>query len=107
MEKHVGVNHKAYIKKNDEFHKTIYTYANSPLLIDLIQQLLARVNPYIYLYAIDKRDLTNALKCHHDMLTGFTNGDSKATIEALHRDLKGAAQFILPQLEIEDKKRLN
>ena len=107
MEKHVGVNHKAYIKKNDEFHKTIYTYANSPLLIDLIQQLLARVNPYIYLYAIDQRDLTDALQCHHDMLTGFTNGDSKTTIEALQRDLKGAAQFILPQLEIEDKKRLN
>jgi hypothetical protein len=41
------------------------------------------------------------------MLTGFINGDSKATIEALHRDLKGAAQFILPQLEIEDKKRIN
>jgi len=105
MEKHVGVNHKAYIKKNDEFHKTIYTYAESPLLIDLIQRLLARVNPYIYLYAINKRDLTSALRCHHDMLTGFANGDSKATIKALHRDLNGAAEWILPQLELEDKKR--
>jgi DNA-binding GntR family transcriptional regulator len=107
MEKHVGVNHKAYIKKNDEFHKTIYTYAESPLLIDLIQRLLARVNPYIYLYAINQRDLTSALRCHHDMLTGFANGDSKATVKALHRDLKGAAEWILPQLELEDKKRTN
>ncbi|NNK97203.1 MAG: GntR family transcriptional regulator [Desulfobacterales bacterium] len=106
MQKHVGVNHKAYIKKNDEFHKTIYTYANSPLLIDLIQRLLARVNPYIYLYAINKRDLSSALGCHHDMLTGFAKGDSKKTIQALHRDLKGAAEWILPQLELEDKKRI-
>jgi DNA-binding GntR family transcriptional regulator len=105
MEKHIGVNHKAYIKKNDEFHKTIYTYANSPILIDLIQRLLARVNPYIYLYAMHKRDLSSAMVCHRDMLTGFTAGDSKATIQALHNDLKGAAEWILPQLEREDKKR--
>jgi hypothetical protein len=43
--------------------------------------------------------------CHRDMLTGFTAGDSKATIQALHNDLKGAAEWILPQLEGEDKKR--
>lgn len=106
MEKYVGVNHKAYIKKNDEFHKAIYSYANSPLLINLIQRLLARVNPYIFLYAIEQRDLTSALACHQDMLTGFSDGDSEATIAALHRDLNGAAEWILPQLEIEDKKRI-
>ena len=98
MEKHVGVNHKSYIKKNDEFHKTIYTYAGSPLLIELIQRLLARVNPYIYLYAMYQRDLTNAMACHRDMMNGFANGDSESTIEALHRDLKHAAEWILPQL---------
>ena len=101
MEKHVGVNHKTYIKKNDEFHKAIYTYANSPLLIDLIQRLLARVNPYVYLYAMHERDLSSAMGCHHGILTGFIDGDSKATIKALHDDLKGAAEWILPQLERE------
>ncbi len=107
MEKHVGINHKAYIKKNDEFHKAIYSYANSPLLINLIQRLLARVNPYIFLYAIEQRDLTSALACHRDMFTGFADGDNEATIAALHRDLNGAAEWILPQLEIEDAKRIN
>ena len=107
MGKHVGINHKAYTKKNDDFHKAIYSYANSPLLINLIQRLLARVNPYIFLYAIEQRDLTSALACHHDMFTGFADGDSEATIAALHRDLNGAAEWILPQLEIEDAKRIN
>lgn len=105
MKKLAGVNHKAYIKKNDEFHKAIYTYADSPLLLDLIQRLLARVNPYVYLYAMQQRDhLTSAMGCHQDMLTGFSNGDSKATIEALHHDLNGAAEWILPQLKLEDEK---
>ncbi len=107
MEKHVGANHKAYIRKNDEFHKAIYTYAGSPLLIDLIQRLLARVNPYIYLYAMHRRDLSSAMNCHRRMLDGFINGDSRATREALHDDLTGAAEWILPHLEVEDKKRIN
>jgi DNA-binding GntR family transcriptional regulator len=92
---------QTYIKKNDEFHKAIYTYANSQLLIDLIQRLLARVNPYVYLYALHKRDLSNAMDYHYGMLTGFKNSDSKATIKALHGDLKDAAEWILPQLERE------
>ena len=106
MEKHVGANRKAYIKKNDEFHKAIYVYAGSPLLIDLIQRLLARVNPYIYLYAMHSRDLTGAMHCHRRMLEGFIDGDSEATKESLYQDLTGAAEWILPQLEIEDKKRI-
>lgn len=105
MEKQVGANHKAYIKKNDEFHKAIYTYAGSPLLIDLIQRLLARVNPYIYLHAMHRRDLTSAMNCHRKMLDGFVNADSRATREALYQDLTGAAEWILPRLEVEEKKR--
>jgi DNA-binding GntR family transcriptional regulator len=106
MEKHIGVNYKAYIKKNDEFHKAIYTYADSPILVDLIQRLLARVNPYIYLYAMLKRDLSSAMVCHRNMLDGFADGDSKVAIQALHDDLNGAAKWILPQLEKEDEKRI-
>ena len=98
MQKHVGVNHKAYIKKNDQFHKTIYSYAGSPLLMELIQRLLARVNPYIYLYAIHGRDLTHAIECHRGMFTGFSNGDGDGAIAALHDDLTGAAEAILTQL---------
>lgn len=99
MKKHVGVNHKAYIKKNDEFHQTIYSYADSPLLLELIRRLLARVNPYIYLHAIEGRDLTSALTCHQDMFTGFSEGDSEKAVTALHRDLQEAAAEILPHLE--------
>ena len=99
MEKHAGINHRNYIKKNDEFHHSIYSCAQSPLLMDLIQRLLARVNPYIYLYAIEGRDLTSALKCHKDMLSGFAEGDGGKTISALHRDLTDAARVIVKNLQ--------
>ena len=99
MEKHAGKNHKAYIKKNDEFHRAIYACAGSPLLLDLIQRLLSRVNPYIYLFAIHGRDLTSAMDCHHEMFAGFATGDAKRAVAALRRDLKDAARVIRVQLE--------
>lgn len=99
MDKHVGKNHKAYIRKNDQFHQTIYAYAHSPLLLELIQRLLARVNPYIYLYAIHGRDLSSACECHHQIFAGFKNGDHELATAALRRDLEAAAEVILPNLE--------
>ena len=99
MRKHVGVNHKAYIRKNDQFHQTIYSYAESPWLLELIQRLLARVNPYIYLYAVHGRDLSSALECHNEMFAGFSGGDSKKAVAALRRDLKDAAAVIIERLE--------
>ncbi len=99
MRKHVGVNHKAYIRKNDQFHKAIYSYADSPLLMELIQRLLARVNPYIYLYAVHERDLSSALECHREMFAGFSSGNKKKAVAALQRDLKDAAAVIISRLE--------
>ena len=99
MEKHIEVNHKAYIKKNDQFHQTIYSYAASPLLMELIQRLLARVNPYIYLYAINRQDLSTPSDCHRTMFEGFSEGNSTKAVEALKRDLNHAATYILPQLD--------
>lgn len=99
MDKHVGKNHKAYIRKNDQFHQTIYAYAQSPLLLELIQRLLARVNPYIYLYAVHGRDLSSASDCHHEIFAGFESGDHQRATAALRRDLKAAAEVILPNLD--------
>ena len=99
MEKHLGKNHKAYLRRNDQFHHTIYSYAESPMLLELIQRLLARVNPYLYLHAIYGRDLTSAMDCHHKIYAAFAAGDDKNAAAALKRDLKDAARVIRTQLE--------
>lgn len=98
MEKYAGVRYKSYIKKNDQFHSTIYSYAASPMLMELIQRLLARVNPYVYIYSVVESDLSTAIECHREMFAGFADGDSERLITALHRDLQGAAAVILPKL---------
>ena len=99
MEKYLGKNHKAYLRKNDQFHHTIYSYADSPMLLDLIKRLLARVNPYLYLHAIYGRDLTSAMDCHHKIYAAFAAGDDKNAAAALKRDLKDAARVIRTQLD--------
>lgn len=99
MEKHVGKNHKAYIQKNDRFHRAIYACARSPLLLELIQRLLSRINPYVYLHAVYGRDLTSAINCHHEMFAGFAAGDAKKTVTGLRRDLEEAAKAIRPKLQ--------
>lgn len=99
MQKYIDDNQKAYIKKNDEFHNAIYSYAKSKMLVEMIRRLLARVNPYIYLYAIKGRNLSSAIDCHQEMFDGFSAGDSERTKAALHRDLTEAAAVILKHLD--------
>ena len=99
MGKYVGVNDKEYIKKNDQFHYEIYSSAGSPILMGLIQRLLARVNPYIYMYAIDNKDLSGAVGCHLEMYEGFADGDSPRAVTALRKDLQNAGKIIIDNLE--------
>jgi len=53
---------KLYIHKNSEYHFKIYSYSYSPLLLEIINRLWARVGPYFIIYALKKEDLINAEK---------------------------------------------
>ena len=90
---------RVYMRKNTEFHFAIYSYADSPLLLEIIGNLLARVHPYIYLYAVDKRNLSYAMQCHQEMFEAFVRRDRKWISDALTRDLRAAAETIIPSLE--------
>ncbi len=98
MNKHIGVNHRSYIKKNDVFHHAIYSCSGSPLLLELIQRLLARVNPYVFLYSIRNMDLSNAVNSHREMFEGFSDGDADKAVAALRRDLEHAGITISTHL---------
>ena len=43
---------KGFMRKNSQFHISIYSLADSPLLLEMIERLMARVGPYVYTYAI-------------------------------------------------------
>jgi DNA-binding GntR family transcriptional regulator len=89
---------RIYMRKNTEFHFAIYSYADSPLLLEIIESLFARVHPYVYLHAVHKRDLSYAMQCHQEMFEAFAKRDKNRGAEALGRDLKAAAETIIPFL---------
>lgn len=89
---------KRFITKNNQFHFTVYSFADSPLLLHIIDLLWARVSPYLFIQ--DARgDLSNSMTCHQDMYEAFVEKDKKRLTEALRKDLEGAAEFIIPFLE--------
>ena len=99
MRNSVGKRPKIYMRKNTEFHFAIYSYAESPLLLEIIGGLWARVGPYVYRDAVRKRDLGYAMKCHKEMFEGFAKKSKILIADALQRDLEAAAEVIIPSLE--------
>jgi DNA-binding GntR family transcriptional regulator len=90
---------KIFMRKNIQFHFTIYSYADSPLLFEIIEQLRARVGPYVHSYVVGKRDLSFPMKCHREMFEGLTERNKKKIVEGLQKDLETTARIIIPYLE--------
>lgn len=84
-----------YLLKNSEFHLEIYSYANSPMLLQHINLLWARVGPYIHLVSRKGSVLSGAMKCHQGMYEAFATKNKKKMREFLRRDLGEAARAIL------------
>jgi len=90
---------KIYMRKNTQFHFTVYSFADSPLLLEMIERLWARVGPYVYKHAVGTRDLSYPMKCHWEIFEGLTERNKKRVAEALQRDLESTASIIIPALE--------
>ncbi len=90
-------NPKKYIMKNSQFHFGIYSYADSPLLLQIIDGLWARIGPYLIIHT-DKEDLYQVQQPHQDMFDAFANKDKEGVKEAVIRDLEEGARFIVPRL---------
>jgi len=95
---------KLYMRKNTQFHFSIYSHSDSPLLLEIIGRLWARVGPYVYTYAISTHSLSHAMKCHWDMFEAFKNRDKEKIKEALREDLESTARIIIPSLEKSSSK---
>ena len=96
---------KMFMRRNSQFHISLYSLAESPLLLEMIERLMARVGPYVYTYAIAARDNTGAHGNHAKMYQGLAERNKKTVTEALRDDLEGAARLIIPALEQEAQKK--
>ncbi len=97
---------KIFMRRNSQFHIAIYSLADSPLLLEMIERLMARVGPYVYTYAIAAQENTRAYEHHDLMYQGLVERNKKNITEALRKDLEAAARIIIPALEQEAKKKV-
>jgi len=93
-------NPRQYLSRNYEFHFRIYAYAESPLVLKIIDGLWARVGPYI-IHAATSGDLGRSMNFHRKMFEGFAARDKDLMVTGLRGDLQSAAEFITPHLELQ------
>jgi len=89
---------RIYMRRNTEFHFAIYEQADSPLLVEVIERLWARVDPYVYSLAVAVEHQSEAMKHHRDMLKALASRNKAEMAEALRKDLESTARRILAAL---------
>jgi DNA-binding GntR family transcriptional regulator len=89
---------RKYVDKNMEFHFTVYECADSPILLDFIHNLWARVGPYFFIHAERSESLADTQDSHRHIFNAFAAKDPDAVEEALRNDLLHTAQQIRPIL---------
>lgn len=97
MDRCIG-NPKKYLEKNRQFHFTLYSLAESPILLDIIDGLWARIGPYLYIQTHRQEDLSKAMKYHRAIFEALVERNKKKIVEALWGDLEDAAEVIRPFL---------
>jgi DNA-binding GntR family transcriptional regulator len=96
---------RIYMRKNNLFHFSIYSHSDSPLLLEIIGRLRARVGPYVYSYAISTHSLSYTMKCHWEMFEALRNRDKEKINAAVREDLETTARMIIPSLEKPSSRR--
>jgi DNA-binding GntR family transcriptional regulator len=89
---------KKYVVLNNRFHFAIYAYADSPILLDIIDSLWARIGPYINIAWERAGDHSLVMKSHRGMYEALMERDGGKLKEWLREDLTQAAGVITPFL---------
>ena len=91
---------KTYLKLNRELHFSIYTMANSPVLLNIIDGLWARVGPYFNLQIFTKEHLNEFLITHMEMCDALKQKNKSLMAKALKTDIQNAKKHIMKELKI-------
>jgi DNA-binding GntR family transcriptional regulator len=94
-------NSKRFISLNHDFHFLIYTYADCPILLEIVNGLWARIGPYLTIN-LRTQDLTRTLDIHASMLDSFAHRDPKEYNRAQLADMKFSYAYVAPLLDDRD-----
>jgi DNA-binding GntR family transcriptional regulator len=93
-----------FFSLNSDFHFIIYLSADSPILVQVIDSLWARVGPYMNINWGKKGHRESVIRSHRFMYEALCQRDKKRLRESLIGDLKFAANTIIPLLLDADPK---
>jgi len=97
-------NAKKYLGKNSQFHFTLYALAESPMLLEIIDRLWARIGPYLYIHTHEPENLSVAMGYHQAIFEALVKRDKKEIVQALRGDMETAAHIIKPFLIASDRE---
>jgi len=83
-----------YLVLNRQFHLMIYSCADSPMLLQLINSIWARINPYKHLIVAKRGDPSISLKCHRNIHAALMKRDKRKLNHWLYQDLELANKLI-------------
>jgi DNA-binding GntR family transcriptional regulator len=89
-----------YLRKNQEFHFTIYSAAKSGVLMSLIESLWLQAGPFIA-QTFTRDGVKGGLEKHALAVEAFRRGDAKAAMTAIERDIGEAADWLLGNFPFE------
>ncbi len=89
---------KNYMLRNADFHFGMYVYAESPLLIDHINRIWARIVPYLSIYNSREGNLVRTNEYHEQMFEAFRDKDEEEIVKALTIDLETAGKYVIKVL---------
>ena len=95
-------NPKEYIRCNQLFHFTLYSYGNMPVLMNIISGLWARVGPYLSIHIELLEDLAASHEFHEMILRSFIAGEYNAFIDHLRCDLYESYTALSPLVKLLD-----
>jgi DNA-binding GntR family transcriptional regulator len=83
-----------YLVENRKFHFSIYSRANSPISLQIIESLWARTAPYFSIVLKERKELSLSMENHMGIYRSLVEINSAAAKEFLKRDLKGASKAL-------------
>lgn len=91
-------NPKDYLTLNQRFHFTIYECADSPYLLQMIQDLWSQVGPFFNKLFDDQEYLVRANEQHFNIVSALKTGDAQLVRNSIVKDIEVAGESLLPRL---------
>jgi DNA-binding GntR family transcriptional regulator len=91
-------NMRSYLAHNKVFHFHLYGRANSPLMLQLIENLWTRIGPFLNNLFESSRYLSRANEHHRHIVAEVKRGDGPMVRRALMRDIEAAADALMLKL---------